>query len=101
MEIPVRVTRPIQLGEPYEQQIVPRGDYTRVLAEFWADGSDSETPPGHWFVILNEVNDHPLLERRMEGLGSELDMLEWDAKVYFALGGAMHDAAITAWEIKG
>ncbi|MCY3883519.1 MAG: FG-GAP-like repeat-containing protein [Gammaproteobacteria bacterium] len=88
-------------GEPYEEQIVPRGDYTRVLAEFWADGPDSETPPGHWFVILNEVNDHPMLERRMEGLGSELDMLEWDAKAYFALGGAMHDAAITAWGIKG
>ncbi|MEE2659924.1 MAG: hypothetical protein VX733_15570 [Candidatus Latescibacterota bacterium] len=40
-------------GEPYEPQIVPRGDYTRVLAEFWADGPDSETPPGHWFTILN------------------------------------------------
>ena len=40
---------------PYEPQIVPRGDYTRVLAEFWADGPDSETPPGHWFVIANEV----------------------------------------------
>ncbi|MEJ2006494.1 MAG: hypothetical protein P8X57_16390, partial [Cyclobacteriaceae bacterium] len=25
-------------AEPYEPQIVPRGDYTRVLAEFWADG---------------------------------------------------------------
>lgn len=88
-------------GQPYEAQLVPRGDYTRVLAEFWADGPDSETPPGHWFVIMNEVNDHPLLERRMEGLGSELEMLEWDAKAYFALGGAMHDAAITAWGIKG
>ncbi|MCY4143224.1 MAG: FG-GAP-like repeat-containing protein [Gammaproteobacteria bacterium] len=88
-------------GEPYEPQIVPRGDYARVLAEFWADGPDSETPPGHWFVLLNEVNDHPLLERRMEGTGPELGMLEWDVKSYFALGGAMHDAAITAWGIKG
>ena len=44
-------------GMPYESQIVPRGDYTRVLAEFWADGPDSETPPGHWFTILNYVND--------------------------------------------
>ena len=43
-----------------------------MLAEFWADGPDSETPPGHWFVILNEVNDHPLLERRFEGSGPEL-----------------------------
>lgn len=88
-------------GAPYTPQIVPRGDYTRVLAEFWADGPDSETPPGHWFVILNSVHDHPDFERRMEGAGPELDPLEWDVKAYFALGGAMHDAAITAWGIKG
>ncbi|MCY3812742.1 MAG: FG-GAP-like repeat-containing protein [Gammaproteobacteria bacterium] len=88
-------------GTAYEPQIVPRGDYTRVLAEFWADGPDSETPPGHWFVIANEVADHPLLERRFAGTGEELDRLEWDAKAYFALGGAMHDAAIAAWGIKG
>ncbi|MDE0420110.1 MAG: FG-GAP-like repeat-containing protein [Gammaproteobacteria bacterium] len=88
-------------GEPYAPQVVPRGDYTRVLAEFWADGPDSETPPGHWFVILNEVNEHPLLARRFEGTGDELGALEWDAKAYFALGGAMHDAAIAAWGVKG
>ena len=50
-------------AEPYEPQVVPLGDYTRVLAEFWADGPDSETPPGHWFVILNAVSDHPALVR--------------------------------------
>ncbi|MEZ4703388.1 MAG: hypothetical protein R2834_23865, partial [Rhodothermales bacterium] len=48
-------------GQPYAPQVVPRGDYARVLAEFWADGPDSETPPGHWFTILNYVNDHPAL----------------------------------------
>ena len=88
-------------GKPYRPQIVPRGDYTRVLAEFWADGPDSETPPGHWFAILNAVNDHERLERRFGGEGPALDPLEWDAKAYFALGGAMHDAAIAAWSVKG
>ncbi len=88
-------------GAPYDQQIVPRGDYTRVLAEFWADGPESETPPGHWFVIMNEVNDHPDLVKRFEGVGEELGPLEWDVKSYFALGGAMHDSAIAAWGIKG
>ena len=88
-------------GAPYPRQVVPRGDYTRVLAEFWADGPDSETPPGHWFVILNEVADHALFTRRFGGEGPALDPLEWDVKAYFALGGAMHDAAITAWGIKG
>ncbi|MYE12372.1 MAG: hypothetical protein F4X99_12095 [Gammaproteobacteria bacterium] len=88
-------------GAPYAPQEVPRGDYTRVLAEFWADGPESETPPGHWFVIANEVNDHPLLERRFAGAGLELERLEWDLKTYFALGGAMHDSAIGAWSAKG
>ena len=93
-------TNPVT-SAPYAQQLVPRGDYTRVLAEFWADGPDSETPPGHWFVILNEVADHPELEKRFEGTGPALDPMEWYVKAYFALGGAMHDAAIAAWGIKG
>ena len=88
-------------GAAYQAQVVPRGDYTRVLAEFWADGPDSETPPGHWFVIANEVGEHPALQRRYRGGGPVLDPLEWDVKLYFALGGAMHDAAVTAWGIKG
>ena len=88
-------------GQPYDAQIVPRGDYTRVLAEFWADGPDSETPPGHWFVIANTVHDHPEFERDFKGLGDILEPLEWDIKAYFALGGAMHDAAIAAWGAKG
>jgi hypothetical protein len=88
-------------GAPYEPQIVPLGDYTRAIAEFWADGLDSETPPGHWFVIANTVGEHPLLVKRFEGKGRILGSLEWDVKLYFALGGAMHDAAITAWGHKG
>ena len=86
---------------PYEPQVVPRGDYARVLAEFWADGPDSETPPGHWFTILNYVSDHPDFEKRFKGEGEILDDLEWDVKAYMTLGGAMHDAAVTAWGIKG
>ncbi len=89
-------------GMPYEPQMVPRGDYTRALAEFWADGPDSETPPGHWYTILNEaVTDHPSFERKFGGIGPELDALEWDVKAYLTLGGAMHDCAIAAWGMKG
>jgi hypothetical protein len=88
-------------GLLYIPEIVPRGDYARVLAEFWADGPDSETPPGHWFVLLNYINDQPGLERLLRGEGRLLGALEWDVKAYFTLGGAMHDTAITAWGIKG
>lgn len=88
-------------GLPYVPQIVSRGDYARVLAEFWADGPKSETPPGHWFTIVNYVGDHPLFQKRFRGQGDILDDLEWDVKAYLALGGAVHDAAITAWALKG
>lgn len=88
-------------GQLYAPQWKLRGDYTRVLAEFWADGPDSETPPGHWFTILNYVHDHTAFERRYRGQGPELPPLEWDVKAYLALGGAMHDAAIAAWSVKG
>lgn len=86
---------------PYEPQLVKRSDYARVLAEFWADGPDSETPPGHWFTIMNYVSDHPMTEKRLNGFGPILDDLQWDVKSYLALGGAMHDAAINTWGIKG
>lgn len=88
-------------GEPYAVQMVPRGDYGRILAEFWADGPDSETPPGHWFVLLNYVSDHELLEKRFGGEGPILDDLEWDVKSYLIMGGGMHDVAVSAWGIKG
>ncbi len=88
-------------GQPYPAQLVPRGDYARVLAEFWADGPDSETPPGHWFVILNDVSDHPSFEKRIGGVGPILGDLEWYAKSYLAMAGAMHDSAISAWGVKG
>jgi len=88
-------------GAPYEEQLVPRGDYTRVLAEFWADGPASETPPGHWYSILHYVADHEEFEKRWEGVGEILEDQEWYVKAYLALGGAAHDAAIAAWSAKG
>lgn len=87
--------------QPYQPQIVPRGDFARVLAEFWADGPQSETPPGHWFTILNYVSDHPLFEKRFRGAGPIIDDLEWDVKSYLALGGAVHDVAVSVWGAKG
>ncbi len=86
---------------PYKQQFVKRADYARVLAEFWADGPDSETPPGHWFTILNYVSDHPLIEKKIGGKDPVVSDLEWDVKSYLALGGAMHDCAVDTWGIKG
>ncbi len=86
-------------GIPYKNNIVLRGDYTRAISEFWADGPKSETPPGHWFTIFNSVSDK-IDQKRWQWTGPIIDNLEWDVKGYYALGGAMHDAAIAAWGIK-
>jgi hypothetical protein len=85
-------------GKPYTPENVSRADYGRVLAEFWADGPNSETPPGHWNVIANQVSDSPDLAARI-GPGPA-NRLHWDVKTYFALNGALHDAAVAAWGIK-
>jgi hypothetical protein len=87
-------------GLPYQPNVVKRGDLARVLAEFWADGPSSETPPGHWNVLANYVSDSPLLEKRIGGVGPIVDDLEWDVKMYFALNAALHDAACACWGAK-
>ncbi len=88
-------------GDPYAANVVPLGDFGRVVAEFWADGPESETPPGHWNTLANAVTDRPDLVRRVGGSGPEVDLLEWDVKLYFVLNAAVHDAAVAAWGAKG
>ncbi len=88
-------------GISYASQWALAGDYYRVLAEFWADGPSSETPPGHWFVLLNYVSDGLAENKKFRGEGKVLDDLEWDVRGYLALGGAMHDVAVAAWSSKG
>jgi hypothetical protein len=88
-------------GEPYEPHVVARADFARALAEFWADGPKSETPPGHWNVVANTASDAFGDELRIGGTGEPVDRLEWDTKLYMALNGATHDAAIAAWGLKG
>jgi hypothetical protein len=87
-------------GLPYAENVAKFADFARVLAEFWADGPTSETPPGHWNSIANYVSDHPQVVKRIEGVGPVVGDLEWDVKLYFALNAAVYDAAITAWDHK-
>jgi hypothetical protein len=88
-------------GKPYAADVVNQGDFGRVMAEFWADGPNSETPPGHWNVLANLVSDELSPNLRIGGKGSSVDRLQWDVKLYLALNGAVHDAAIAAWGLKG
>jgi hypothetical protein len=88
-------------GQPYAPDVVRIGDYARALTEFWADGPKSETPPGHWNVIANRVSDELDPDLKIAGTGPSVDRLQWDVKLYLALNGAVHDAAIAAWGLKG
>jgi hypothetical protein len=88
-------------GQPYPSDVVNLGDFARVMAEFWADGPKSETPPGHWNVLANLVSDERSPNLRIGGAGPSVDRLQWDVKLYLALNGAVHDAAIAAWGLKG
>ena len=95
-----RATNPVT-GRPYTPDVVRAGDFYRAIAEFWADGPSSETPPGHWNVLANAVSDALAPNLRIGGAGPVVDRLEWDVKLYLALNGAVHDAAIAAWGLKG
>ncbi|MCB2223952.1 MAG: vanadium-dependent haloperoxidase [Actinobacteria bacterium] len=87
-------------GLPYAPVYVNQADFTRAIAEFWADGPNSETPPGHWNTIANAVSDTLAPDLRLGGTGPVLGRLEWDVKLYLALNGAAHDAAVAAWGAK-
>ncbi|MDA1349368.1 MAG: vanadium-dependent haloperoxidase, partial [Chloroflexi bacterium] len=88
-------------GQPYPSNVVLRGNFGRAIAEFWADGPESETPPGHWNVLANQVSDELDPDLRVGGIGDRVDRLQWGVKMYLALNGAAHDAAIAAWGLKG
>jgi len=88
-------------GKPYDPDVVNLGDFGRVMAEFWADGPKSETPPGHWNVLANAASDELAPNLKVGGSGPVIGRLEWDVKLYLALNGAVHDAAIAAWGLKG
>ena len=73
-----------------------------TLLDSWpnlADGPESETPPGHWNTLANDLADSPGFELRLFGQGETVDRLTWDVHIYLALNGALHDAAIAAWEL--
>jgi len=88
-------------GQPYASNDMNWADFGRVVAEFWADGPESETPPGHWNVLANYVSDQTSTVKRIEGIGPIVNDLEWDVKFYFGLNAAVHDSSICAWNHKG
>lgn len=90
-------------GQPYTPLLAFEADYGRVIADYWADGPGSETPPGHWNVLANKVSDL-LADKPETSTGNPIldpsDRLRWDLALYVLLNAALHDAAIAAWGAK-
>ncbi|TYB58055.1 vanadium-dependent haloperoxidase [Nonomuraea sp. PA05] len=63
-------------------------DRQKAIAEYWADGPASETPPGHWCLFAQQIS-----ARDRHGL-------DQDVKLFFALSNAVMDAGIASWEAK-
>jgi hypothetical protein len=63
-------------------------DEHKAIAEYWADGPGSETPPGHWCLLAQQVSAR-------DGHG-----LDEGVKLFFALTGALLDASVACWDAK-
>lgn len=63
-------------------------DRQKASAEYWADGPNSETPPGHWSLFAQFVS------RR------DQHTVDQDVMMFFAVTNAGMDAGIAAWDAK-
>jgi PAP2 superfamily len=70
------------------QQTADLTDREKVTAEYWADGPNTEFPPGHTCVFAQVIS-------RKRG-----HSLDHDVKMFFEIGNALMDAAIASWNSK-
>ena len=87
---------------PYAPNVVPRGDFDARPRAVLGGRAGVGDPAG----TLEHDRERGLRRTRASSTGSAarartVDRLEWDVKLYFALNGAVHDAAIAAWGVKG
>lgn len=63
-------------------------DEKKLIVEYWADGPQSELPPGHWGIFAQDVSER------------DRNSIDDDAKMFFAMHNASFDAGIVAWHLK-
>jgi hypothetical protein len=63
-------------------------DREKVIAEYWADGPSTESPPGHWTLFAEVVS------------ARDRHTLDQDVKMFFAMTNAVFDAGISVWHFK-
>ena len=60
----------------------------KLSVEYWADGPDSELPPGHWALFAQYVSQR------------DRHSIDKDVQMFFAMHNASLDAGIVAWHLK-
>ncbi|MDQ2884464.1 MAG: vanadium-dependent haloperoxidase [Chloroflexota bacterium] len=68
-------------------------DTTKTIADYWANGPHSETPPGHWELFTQFVSAQYISAKDKHALTD-------DVLLFFALSNAVFDAGIACWDCK-
>ncbi|HEU5228428.1 MAG TPA: phosphoesterase [Ktedonobacteraceae bacterium] len=68
-------------------------DTTKTIADYWANGPHSETPPGHWLLFTQFFAAQFLSQKNRHGLNSDITL-------FFMVANAVFDAGIACWECK-
>jgi hypothetical protein len=63
-------------------------DRGKMSAEYWDDFAGTDTPPGHWNRLAEEVSQR------------DKNDLDADVKMFFALNAALHDVSVSVWDAK-
>eukprot|EP00210_Caulerpa_lentillifera_P002700 g2580.t1 len=64
------------------------GDREKIISEYWEDGPDTVTPPGHHWKIAADA-----------AIGEGLTQTD-TARLLFVVGNAVYDAGIASWRTK-
>ena len=91
---PASASEAIYVTDYAEVKSLGRADSTARTADqseialFWSDGAGTVTPPGHWYLIAQEL-----------AAGEDLSLVE-TARLFALLSITTADAAIVAWDNK-
>lgn len=66
---------------------------TKTIADYWANGPHSETPPGHWELFAQFTAAQYISKKNKH-------TLSYDVMGFFILSNAVFDAGIACWECK-
>ncbi len=63
-------------------------DRAKMTSEYWNDFAGSDSPPGHWNRIAQDLSNR------------DQNSLDRDVQMYFVLNAAEHDVTVALWDAK-